>query len=444
MSAVATSSGAVTASRAVAAEICTDLRRGEFLDQAFERRIGPLDARDRRWTRELVYGMLRHRGSIDAILSDRVRGGLVRLDPDVIDLLRLGVYQLTNMGSVPAYAAIAQTVELAKRRHGLGASKLVNAVLRRTDRERDELNVAVPSDATEALALKYSHPRWLVARWIERWGEQDTERLLAANNSEAPIAIRPYGIVREQLEAMLEEAGVHVAEAPYARDSIAISGGITFTELGAFKKGLFFVQDPAATLVTEYAAIPQGATVADLCAAPGGKSLELSRTAGTVIASDKSFGRLQRLLANQRRLETTNLYAFVGDARHPAIGPVDAVLIDVPCTGTGTFRRHPDARWRLKVSDLAVMSALQKTILRAAEKVVKPGGLLIYSTCSLEPEENEEQIDSFLAENPNWVLEPPPEGSVAPELLDGGRLRVLPQRHGTDGAFAARLRRLAR
>ena len=444
MSAVATSSGAVTASRAVAAEICTDLRRGEFLDQAFERRIGPLDARDRRWTRELVYGMLRHRGSIDAILSDRVRGGLVRLDPDVIDLLRLGVYQLTNMGSVPAYAAIAQTVELAKRRHGLGASKLVNAVLRRTDRERDELNVAVPSDATEALVLKYSHPRWLVARWIERWGEQDTERLLAANNAEAPIAIRPYGIVREQLEAMLEEAGVHVAEAPYARDSIAISGGITFTELGAFKKGLFFVQDPAATLVTEYAAIPQGATVADLCAAPGGKSLELSRAAGTVIASDKSFGRLQRLLANQRRLETTNLYAFVGDARHPAIGPVDAVLIDVPCTGTGTFRRHPDARWRLKVSDLAVMSALQKTILRAAEKVVKPGGLLIYSTCSLEPEENEDQIDSFLAENPDWILEPPPEGSVAPELLDGGWLRVLPQRHGTDGAFAARLRRLAR
>jgi 16S rRNA (cytosine967-C5)-methyltransferase len=443
MNATVTSAGAVTASRAVAAEICTDLRRGEFLDQSFERRIAPLDARDRRWTRELVYGTLRHRGWIDAILADRVRGGLVRLDPDVIDLLRLGVYQLTNMGSVPAYAAIAQTVELAKRRHGLGASKLVNAVLRRTDRERDELKVPVPSDAAEALALKYSHPRWLIARWIERWGEQDTERLLALNNAEAPLVIRPYGIVREQLEAMLEEAGVHVAEAPYVRESIAISGGITFTELGAFKKGLFFVQDPAATLVTEYAAIPSAATVADLCAAPGGKALELTKTAGTVIANDKSFGRLQRLLANQRRLETANLYPFVGDARHPAIGPVDAVLIDVPCTGTGTFRRHPDARWRLKISDLAVMSALQKTILKAAAKVVRPGGLLIYSTCSLEPEENDVQVDSFLSENPGWILEPPPEGCVAPDLLDAGRLRVLPQRHGTDGAFAARLRRVS-
>jgi len=202
------------------------------------------------------------------------------------------------------------------------------------------------------------------------------------------------------------------------------------------------VQDPAATLVTEYAAIPTGATVADLCAAPGGKALELSRTAGAVVASDKSFGRLQRLLANQRRLENVNLLPFVGDARNPAIRPVDAVLIDVPCTGTGTFRRHPDARWRIKVSDIAVMSALQKLILRAAAKVVKPDGLLIYSTCSLEPEENDAQVDSFLSDNLNWILEPPAEGTVAPELLDGGRLRVLPHRHGTDGAFAARLRRV--
>lgn len=443
MNATVASASAVTAARAVAAEICVDLRRGELLDQSFERRIAPLDARDRRWTRELVYGMLRHRARIDAVLSERVRGGLARLDPDVIDLLRLGIYQLTNMGSVPAYAAIAQTVELAKRRHGLGASKLVNAVLRRADRERDDPAPAPPFDPVDALALGYSHPRWLVARWVDRWGEQDTERLLTLNNAEAPIVLRPYGVVREQLEAMLEAAGVHVSDAPYVRESIAVSGGITLTELGAFRKGLFFVQDPAATLVTGYAAIPAGATVADLCAAPGGKALELSRTAGAVIAGDKSIGRLQRLLENQRRLEATSLEPLVADARHPAIRPVDAVLIDVPCTGTGTFRRHPDARWRLKISDLAVMSALQKSILRAAAGVVERGGILVYSTCSLEPEENDLQIDSFLADNRGWIEEAPPEGSVSPDLLDAGRLRVLPQRHGTDGAFAARLRRVS-
>src|SRR5688500_9463121 len=179
--------GGVTAARAIAVEICVDLRKGEFLDQSFDRRIAPLDARDRRWTRELVYGMLRRRAWIDTILSDRVRGGLQRLDADVVDLLRLGIYQLTNMGSVPAYAAIAQTVELAKRRHGIGASKLVNAVLRRTDRERDELNLTLPSGPVDALAVTHSHPRWLVARWIARWGAGETERLRAANNAEAPV-----------------------------------------------------------------------------------------------------------------------------------------------------------------------------------------------------------------------------------------------------------------
>ena len=201
------------------------------------------------------------------------------------------------------------------------------------------------------------------------------------------------------------------------------------------------MQDPGATLVTQYAAVPTGHTVADLCAAPGGKTLELTRTAGLVLAADRSFSRLQRVLANVSRVEARHVLPLVADARQPAIRPVDAVLVDVPCTGTGTFRRHPDARWRLRVSDLAVMSALQRAILRAAATVVRPGGLLIYSTCSLEPEENDEQIESFLAEFPEWSLEPPPEGAVPSEVLDAGRLRVLPQEHGTDGAFAARLRR---
>jgi 16S rRNA (cytosine967-C5)-methyltransferase len=147
------------------------------------------------------------------------------------------------------------------------------------------------------------------------------------------------------------------------------------------------------------------------------------------------------MLTNFRRVEARAIHALVADAREPAIAPVDAVLIDVPCTGTGTFRRHPDARWRLKVSDLAVMGALQRSIIRAAAAVVRPGGLLVYSTCSLEPEENDAQVESFLAENSEWVLEPPPDGAVPPAALDAGRLRVLPQRHSTDGAFAARLRR---
>jgi 16S rRNA (cytosine967-C5)-methyltransferase len=385
--------------------------------------------------------MLRQRGAIDAILEERVRNGLARVDADLVDLMRLGVYQLLHMGSVPAYAAIAQTVELAKVRHGIGASKLMNAVLRRIDRERNDLSVPVPADPVDALAVRYSHPRWLVARWLARFGEEGTSVLLMKNNAEAPLVIRPYGIVREQLEATLEASGVEVEDAPLARDSIQITSSISLTELGAFKQGLFFVQDPGSTLVTQYAAIPQDAVVADLCAAPGGKALELSRTARIVIAADRSAQRLGRLLDNRARLEADNVLVTVGDARFPVVREMDAVLIDVPCTGTGTFRRHPDARWRLKVSDLSVMGALQASILRAAAKVVKRGGLLIYSTCSLEPEENELQVEEFLSRNPEWKLDPPPAGTVPSETMDGGYLRVLPQLHGSDGAFAARLRR---
>jgi 16S rRNA (cytosine967-C5)-methyltransferase len=446
--------GGVTEARSAAAEVCADLRSGELLDGSFERRGAHLESRDRRWLHELLFGMLRRRAWLDAVLGDRVRGGLVRLDADLTDLLRLGAYQLLFMRSVPAYAAIAQTVELTKRRHGLGASKLVNAVLRRLDREHDALALdpgasSLPAQATttpltdpiDELALAHSHPRWLVARWTARWGERETARLLESNNTEAPIFIRPWGIVREQLEATLESAGVHVTEGALLGDSMRLAAPTSLADVAAFRDGLFFVQDPGATLVSRYAAIPDDAIVADLCAAPGGKALELARTARLVVAADRSPARLRRLLENIARLDAANVVAMVADARLPALREVDAVLLDVPCTGTGTFRRHPDARWRLRVSDLAVMGAVQRQMLRAAMALVRPGGLLVYSTCSLEPEENDSQVESFLQDFPDWKLEPPPAGAVPDGVLDAGRLRVLPHRHGVDGAFAARLRR---
>jgi 16S rRNA (cytosine967-C5)-methyltransferase len=436
--------GAVTEARIAAAAVCADLRAGDLLDPAFERRAARLDARDRRWLRELLYGMLRRRAWIDAVLDARVRTGLARVDADVLDLLRLGTYQLLSMGSVPAYAAVAQTVELAKRAHGMGAGKFVNAVLRRVDRERADLGVVLPEDAVEALALETSHPVWLVQRWLARFGAEQTRRLLDANNAEAPLVARPVGVTSAQLAAALEDAGVQVEPAPLLDDGLVLAGGLSsLTELGAFQKGHFHLQDPASTLVTRYASVPEGGTVADLCSAPGGKAVELSRLARVVAASDVSPARLARVRDNVKRLGTTNVLPYVADARSPAVRPVDAVLIDVPCTGTGTFRRHPDARWRLRTSDLSLLGMLQRQILRAAASVVKPGGLLVYSTCSLEPEENDEPVDAFLADHSEWRLEPPPADAVPATVLDGGRLRVLPQQHGTDGAFAARLRRAA-
>ena len=438
--------GGVTEARSAAAMMLADLRSGTLLDAAFERRAGSLDPRDRRWIQELVWGMLRRRGWLDAVLAARVKGGLAKIDDDLTDLLRLGVQQLVSMGSVPAYAAIAQTVELAKRRHGIGASKLVNAVLRRVDRERDVLEPAQPTDPVDALAQLYSHPRWIVARWVERWELESTEQLLVSNNLEASINVRPYGISIEELVASLEVAEVESFSVPSystGQASVRLQPGVMLSDLDVFNEGKMFVQDPGATLVTEYAAVPEGSMVADLCAAPGGKALELARSARMVVAGDRSFARVEKMLVGLGRVDATNLLSMVADARFPAISPVDVVLVDVPCTGTGTLRRHPDARWRLRISDFAVLGALQKRILRAAAEVVAPGGLLVYSTCSLEPEENDEQVDSFLAENQEFTIEEPPGDAVSHEVLDNGRLRVLPQVHGTDGAFAARMRRRA-
>jgi len=441
MEAAANARGGVTPSRVAVAAILGALRDGDLLDVAFDRETRALDTRDRRWVHELTYGLLRKRGWIDALLGERVRGGLSRIDHDLADLLRSGAYQLLQMRSVPPYAAIAQTVELAKTRHGVGASKLTNAVLRRLDRERAALGPVMPTDAIDALALTYSHPRWMVQRWALRFGATEAAALLAANNAEPLTYARPYGVSAEALVAALPEgAGTLDGDAVIA-DSVRLTLNGPLTELDAFAQGLFFVQDPAATMVARYAAIAPGSTVADLCAAPGGKALEYSRTAGLVVAADRAPHRLGRVSSNIARLDAANVVPLAMDALQSAIGAVDVVALDAPCTGTGTFRRHPDARWRLKPSDLAVMGATQRALLNAAAELVKPGGLLVYSTCSLEPEENDQPVEVFLATHPDFTLEPPPEGTVPATVLDKGLLRVLPQRHATDGAFAARLRR---
>jgi 16S rRNA (cytosine967-C5)-methyltransferase len=439
----------ITPSRSAAAGIMGDVRAGHLLDQSFERRTPTLDARDRRWVQELVWGVLRHRERLDAILSTRIRGGLSVLDDGVLDILRLGTYQLLSMDSVPPYAAIGQSVEAVKRKHGIGAGKLVNAVLRRIDRERATIEPPLPADPVDALALQHSHPSWVVGRWAAQFGVAETATLLTLNNTPAPVVVRPHGVNADTLADSLAQSDVTTRRVPLVPESLEITGPVALTEVDAFRRGQFYVQDPAATLVAQYAHVPEGSVVADLCAAPGSKALEMARRARTVIAADRSESRVDRMRSGFDRLgvDTTSpnrtMVTLVADATQPSIDPVDAVLVDVPCTGTGTFRRHPDARWRLQASDFAVLGTLQRQILDAAATVVRPDGLLIYSTCSLETEENDDVVDAFLASHPDFVVEPPPSGVVSDAVIDRGRLRVLPQQHGFDGAFAVRMRRIS-
>ncbi|HEX5868944.1 MAG TPA: RsmB/NOP family class I SAM-dependent RNA methyltransferase, partial [Longimicrobium sp.] len=239
----------------------------------------------------------------------------------------------------------------------------------------------------------------------------------------------------------LAEAEIESETVDFAPDSLRIPSPATAAQALAAVPAV--VQDPAAALVVRYAEVPEGADVIDLCAAPGGKALGLAERAGRVAAADLSPRRMRRVRENAQRVGWGGrVGGVVADGRHPPFREVDAVLLDAPCTGTGTFRRHPDGRWRVTPDDLASLTRLQDELLAAAAALVRPGGLLVYSTCSLEPEENELRIERFLAGRPEWAMEPP-AGVDASLLDDAGRLCVLPQRQGVDGAFAARLRRAA-
>jgi 16S rRNA (cytosine967-C5)-methyltransferase len=434
---------APTATRVAALQALRRVRRGELADLALEAEAAGLSGRDRAWTQELLYGTLRLRGRLDHLLGAFVKGGVEGLEADVLDVLRLGAYQLREMGSVPPYAAVSESIELARHAGAPRAARLVSGVLHSLSRRGDE--VAFPdlgADPVAHLSTWGSHPRWLVERWVERWGADEAGRLVERDNTRPELYLTPVGLEAGEAIERLAAAGIAAQRVPFAPGSLRLESA---AELGAALAAVpAVVQDPAAALVVTYAAVQSGSTVLDLCAAPGGKAIGLTGDAGRVVAAELSLPRMRRLEANLERLGLRERVAVVvADGRQPPVRPLDAVLIDAPCTGTGTLRRHPDGRWRLRPDDLRALTGLQDALLDAAAACVRPGGLLVYSTCSLEREENEVRIDRFLSEHPTFSAEASP-ARLDPGLLTGaGWLQLLPQRQGVDGAFAARLRRAA-
>jgi 16S rRNA (cytosine967-C5)-methyltransferase len=434
----------VTDSRVAALEVLRAVRAGDLGDRALDRRGASLPVRDRAWTQELVYGTLRLRGRIDHLLGELVKGGLGSLEPDVLDILRLGCYQLLEMGGVPAYAAVSQSVELAREAGAGRASGLVNGVLQSVRRRGAEIPFPDgDADPVGHLVAWGSHPRWLVERWLEQFGLDETRRLVDRDNEKPELYLTIVeGSAAAAVEA-LAAGGIEAEPVEASPDSVRLGRGASARD--ALRLVPAVVQDPAAALVVRFADPGPDARILDLCAAPGGKAVGLARNARTVVAADLSPGRLTRLRDNVARLGLADRVLLVAaDARRPPFAPADAVLLDAPCTGTGTLRRHPDGRWRISPADLAELEELQAELFVAAADLVRPGGLLVYSTCSLEPEENELQVRRFLADNPGFELDPP-SGVVDSRLVTPeGFLNVLPQREGFDGSFAARIRRIAR
>ncbi|MGD8279345.1 MAG: transcription antitermination factor NusB [Gemmatimonadota bacterium] len=431
-----------TASREAALQVLGAVRRGVLADRALHRAQAGLAARDRAWVHELSYGALRLRARLDRRIAAVVRRGLEAVEPELLDILRLGAYQLTEMGGVPVWAAVNETVELAKPR-GRRAAGFVNGVLKAVSRADREAGFPDPvKDPIGHLVEWGSHPRWLVERWTDRWGLDGTRRLVETNNQRADVFLRPLGIgVAEALERLLA-AGMD-GEAVGGVNAIRLGPGVAPEAALAAVPAV--VQDPAAGLVADCTGPVDGAIVADLCAAPGGKAIALAAGGAggrprRVIASDVSARRLRRLRDNAARVGGLALDVVAADARRPAVGCADIVLVDAPCSGTGTFRRHPDARWRLESAGIASLARLQDDLLDGAARIVAPGGLLVYATCTLESEENGDRVTAFLERHGDYEVEPC--AGVDPAFIDeGGRLLVLPHEHGFDGAFAARLRR---
>ncbi len=430
--------GTGLAARKAALSILTAVRKGEPFDLALDRALDGLEDADRRLAHEISAGVFRRQRDLDARLMPLARHGWSSVKAGLRDILRLAAYQLVALDRIPTHAAVSTAVDLARAEFGEKQSRFVNAILRQMGGRAAPPAFAM--DPAASLASKHSHPDWLVKRWLERFGPEETEQLLEWNNTRPVLALQPARSTLEDLQKAFWESGVSARRAPF--DAGLVVEGPRPSELPGFNEGAFVVQDPAQAMVVRFAAFPEGARVYDACAAPGGKSLGLGRSARLVLAGEVKEERLPRLRQNLERSGTGREFAVAASAAHPPVRQLDAVLLDAPCLGTGTLARHPDARWRATRDALKRIAARQTELLAAVAGAVRPGGWLVYATCSLEPEENEVQVQTFLERFPAFRRDP---GSAVPaELLTpAGDLLLLPQRHGTDGAFAARLRRSA-
>ncbi|MGN6391872.1 MAG: transcription antitermination factor NusB [Gemmatimonadales bacterium] len=427
--------------RRAAWSVLSQVRAGRPFDAALDRAVKRLAEPDRRLAHELAAGVLRSQSALDARLARLVPRGWDDVAPALKEVLRLGAFQLTALDRVPAHAAVDTSVALAKAAGGERAGGFVNAVLRRLGRlEAVEAGIGPPEPdhSARALAARASHPEWLVERWLERFGPAETATLLAWNNTKPRLVLQPARASLEELEGRWRAAGIEVTPAPFGAGLLAER--TRPADLPGFAEGLFIVQDPAQALLAWFADLAPGVTLYDACAAPGGKAVTLGRGAGLTVAADVSRSRVRRLALNLARAGTGREHAIVADAGHPPLRRAEAVLVDAPCLGTGTFARHPDARWRVSPDALGLLRGRQAGLLESAASVTAPGGLLLYSTCSLEPEENERQVDGFLARHPEFRREPS-ETFPAALTSAAGDLMILPQRHHMDGAYAARLRR---
>ena len=422
-----------------------------LLDHALK--TTPLGERDRALLTELVYGTLRWRGKIDAELNRHLRRPLSKTDPLIRSVLRVAAYQICFLDRIPDYAAVSEAVELCKQHRNGKSAGFVNGVLRNILRHRNHAILPATNDAsTHSLAAEYSHPEWLVKRWIKQFGVPAAKNLMRANNEKAPLLLRVNSLKcgRDELLQLFSQSGIDASPAERSPHGIIVKSGGAIENLPGFTEGFFQVQGESSQLIAFLLSPLPGEHILDACAAPGGKTThiaELMRDQGEVIALDKSRSAIEKLRENIARLQIRSAQLHVADATRELgsslRGPYDRILVDAPCSGLGTLRSHPEIKWHRNEDDIQRLRALQSKILQRVVAYLKPRGILVYSTCTLTREENQQVIDSFLARNPEFELQDaarylPVE---AKHMISGKYFEALLHRDDTDGFFAARLRK---
>ena len=434
----------VSPARLAAFEILLRVEEGAYATVLLASKEEELNARDRALCHELVMGVLRRQLWLDRLIEYYANRKVAELDVAVRVVLRLALYQLRFLSRVPASAAVNESVNLVYFARLRSAAGLVNAVLRRATREPEVDPTGNIDDPLERVAVATSHPAWLIERWTKAFGAAEAEAFATANNDPAPVAFR---VVTRRVRATevcerLRESGAELVPSKVVDGAWRITGaGSLLTELVA--EGMLYLQDEASQLVAQVLDARPGQRVLDLCAAPGSKTTQIAdqwlnsgAISPIIVASDLHEHRLRTVVSSAKLHGSTSIHCLALDGLLPlplAESAFDRVLVDAPCSGTGTLRRNPEIRWRISSADIQDLSRRQKQLLFNAARVVKPGGRLIYSTCSVEPDENENVVQTFLENNEAFRLG---QLSLDPSVLTPlGAARTWPHREGTDGFF---------
>jgi 16S rRNA (cytosine967-C5)-methyltransferase len=429
---------------------------GAYAEKALQAAAGELDARDRALAMRLSYGAIQRAGTTDHLVGRLAGRPCSQIDPPLRASLRLGLYELLYLGGSPDYAVVADAVELAKapgrRGHGL-----VNAVLRRAAREgAPKLLGALGDEDPSRAAVKHSHPEWIARLWWEALGPAEARALMARDNEPAELALRANGLVTDAA-ALAESLGAATHRDPRIPEALVLEEPLDVHGSPLWREGAFTAQSRAAMLVARALAPEPGEEVLDLCAAPGGKSTHLAALMGdrgSVVAVEANARRARALEETARRMRASCVRVEVADAREPRHGEsFDRVLVDPPCSGLGTLQARPDLRWRASPAAIERMRADQFRILECGAHALRPGGVLVYSTCTISPTENERLVAAFLddhpdfelddiaAETPDFALAQDAGAALAGRDDGGSALLTLPHRDGTAGFFIARMRR---